>query len=49
MRAFLAGSAALVLFLTASSLCNAQMLKKEPGPGQLTTATVVLVDDGTCG
>jgi hypothetical protein len=49
MRAFLAGSAALVLFLTASSLCNAQILKKEPEPGQLTTGTVVLVDDGTCG
>lgn len=29
--------------------CNAETLKKEPGPGQLPAGSVVLVDDGTCG
>ena len=49
MKPFLVGPAALLLFLFASGLCNAQILKAEPEPGKLTAATVVLVDDGTCG
>ena len=32
-----------------SGYCNAQVLKKEPGAGQLPAGAVVLVDDGTCG
>jgi hypothetical protein len=32
-----------------STACGAQMLKKEPGAGQLAAGAVVLVDDGTCG
>jgi hypothetical protein len=32
-----------------TSYCNAQVLKKEPGAGQLPAGAVVLVDDGRCG
>jgi uncharacterized protein DUF6719 len=43
------GILAIVAAMTFSSLCNAQVLKKEPGAGQLPAGSVVLVDDGTCG
>jgi hypothetical protein len=32
-----------------SGYCNAQVLKHEPGAGQLQAGAVVLLDDGTCG
>ena len=49
MRAFV-GLAPLVMFVTASSLCNAQaVVKQEPPAGNLPSGAVVLVDDGTCG
>jgi hypothetical protein len=41
------GSAALVMFLAASSPCNSQtVLKREPM--MMNRGTVVLVDDGSC-
>jgi len=39
----------VALAMIASSASTAQMLKKEPGAGQLAAGAVVLVDDGTCG
>jgi hypothetical protein len=49
MKQLRIGIIALTAAIGVSGLCNAQVLKKEPGAGQLPAGSVVLVDDGTCG
>jgi len=48
MKMLIAGTAALILFVAASGICNAQVVVKQE-PLDMRNGATVLVDDGTCG
>ena len=50
MKTIAIGMTVFAMAIGVSSLSNAQqMLKQEPGAGQVPAGSVVLVDDGKCG
>jgi hypothetical protein len=48
MKVLIAGTAALILIVAASGICNAQVVVKQE-PLDMRNGATVLVDDGTCG
>jgi hypothetical protein len=48
MKMLIVGTAALILFVAASRICNAQVVVKKE-PLDMRNGATVLVDDGTCG